>query len=71
MGRQPDRTVEAVVGTVVQRDAYGHERSPGGQVEPARRVTARCTAELPEIRAFEGKDVTATWAREDGHLLEQ
>ena len=24
-----------------------------------------------EIRAFEGKDVTATWAREDGHLLEQ
>ena len=24
-----------------------------------------------EIRAYEGKDVTATWAREDGHLLEQ
>ena len=24
-----------------------------------------------EIRALEGKDVTATWAREDGHLLEQ
>ena len=24
-----------------------------------------------EIRAFEGKDVTASWAREDGHLLEQ
>ncbi|MGI9117502.1 MAG: ABC transporter ATP-binding protein [Gaiellales bacterium] len=24
-----------------------------------------------EIRAFEGKDVTASWALEDGHLLEQ
>jgi ABC-type Fe3+/spermidine/putrescine transport system ATPase subunit len=24
-----------------------------------------------EIRGLEGKDVTATWAREDGHLLEQ
>ena len=24
-----------------------------------------------EIRGFEGKDVTASWSREDGHLLEQ
>lgn len=24
-----------------------------------------------EVRALEGKDVTATWAAEDGHLLEQ
>ena len=24
-----------------------------------------------ELRALEGKDVTATWAAEDGHLLEQ